>query len=198
MNRAVVEREAFQANSTDYNDCTVCALTNALDIPYALAYERMENFGRKYGKGSPITFYLDQFPKDYIRIQLPAGMRYQVRDFCNNEGRYGRYIVLIDKHCFAVIDGEIQDIQDLNEEAYVKAAYKVQIETEEITATRQLGKYKVDTSLKMKCQECNKVAEVANEFKVATMTFTTYKCGHTVMNARKAGSRFDEIKAITN
>jgi SNF2 family DNA or RNA helicase len=196
MNRAAVEREAF--NGADFNDCTVCALTNALDIPYALAYERMENFGRKYGKGAPITLYLDQFPSDYIRQQLPAGMRYQVRDFCNNNP-YGRFIVTIDRHCFAIVDGKVQDIIDTPEEAYVKAAYKVQVETEEITKTRQTGKYKVNTSLAIKCPDCKKTAEVESEFKVANMTFTKYKCGHSVMNAQKTvASRFDEIKSITN
>jgi SNF2 family DNA or RNA helicase len=198
MNRALAERATFGANSGDYNDCTVCALVNALDIPYALAYERMENFGRKYGKGAPITFYLDQFPKDYVRVQLPAGMKYQIRDFVNNN-KFGRYIVLIDRHCFAVVDGEVLDIVESNEESYVKAAYKVQVETEDITATRQTGKYKVSTSLAIKCMECGKTAEVDSEFKIAGMTFTKYKCGHSVMNAKKSqASRFEEIKAITS
>jgi len=194
MNRAIEERNVFQAHSTDYNDCTVCALTNALDIPYALAYERMENFGRKYGKGAPITMYLDQFPNDYKKVELAAHIKYQVQDFTRNYG-YGRYIVLIDRHCFAVVDGEIQDIIPVKPEAYVRSAYKVEVETEAITATRQLGKYKIDAS-KPKCAECGKRVEVEREFKIANMVFTKFKCGHSIQSANELSiSPFEAIKA---
>lgn len=195
MNRAVEERKAF--NTTDFNDCTVCALTNALDIPYTLAYERMENFGRKYGKGTPITLYLDQFPTDYKKVELSAHIKYQVRDFCNRYSN-GRYIVLVDRHCFAVVDGQVQDINPVEPETYVRSAYQVQKETEEITATRQVGKYRVDTRIKTICPTCNKQAEVENEFKVANLTFTKYKCGHSVTGAPSVVSPFEAIKTERN
>lgn len=86
------------------NDCTVRALSEALEIPYLEAYGIMLGFGRKFGKGMHVEPVYDSL--GLVKIDRP---NMSVARFIKEVAPYGNWIIKIRRHVFAVKNGIIFD-----------------------------------------------------------------------------------------
>lgn len=127
--------------SSERKDCSVRALSNAMQISYEEAHAKIHAIGRKQGKGVN-TAELSKFYRE-------AGMKMQIvgttkladylrrihRDVEAIEGRTvenilkqlhtGRHIVHIKGHVFAVVDGKVLDKGMMKAGTRVVAVYSV-------------------------------------------------------------------------
>lgn len=116
------------------NDCTVCALSNALMIPYEKAHAFLQLQGRSYGHGFRIRTALygraellghriTQVVGGFLARQIAARMRLStfVQRFPE-----GNYIVRVSRHAFAVIDGVVVDREWQSERRIVTDAWRVE------------------------------------------------------------------------
>lgn len=104
------------------NDCTVRALEITLEIPYLTAYGMvLGGASRKRNRGVRIEqFYDSMFP---TKINEPGAT---VERFIKEFIPFGRWIVKVRGHVFAVIDGKIHDTYPLwNLNRHVVCAWRV-------------------------------------------------------------------------
>ena len=125
LQKVMTEREGY----TEFNDCTVVALSVALEIPYSVAHRMLADQGRQERKrfrlvswlenearagrtlcgykptvvkcGKIQSAYTSQFPWSGYTYPTLARVR---RDFPK-----GRFIVRKKRHVFAMTDGEVHD-----------------------------------------------------------------------------------------
>lgn len=134
------------------NDCTVNALATAGNIPYEHAYKIMAHVGRKPGRGSCIFSGIFDASVSgllrYTKLVLPVRQRVfnGAPGFVGINGRgirvtrfvgptikefiaqhpQGRYILRINKHAFALIDGVMFDRFKQHAGAIVQKAWKIE------------------------------------------------------------------------
>ena len=112
---------------TDNNNCSVMAVALTCNVDYDTAYDALEKQGRKRGHGlmshkihdaiiglnktlTEIRVEVEYINgrKGTISVRQENGMRYTpksiIRDFAE-----GNYICHVDGHCFALIDGVVED-----------------------------------------------------------------------------------------
>lgn len=99
-------------SSTERNDCTVKALSLMLpDKSYQRAYDILHKAGRMPGKRFNFRKWLyeqKEFAVTIIHFNNEKGNRMTPAKFCQ-QYKAGNYILRIDKHVFAVIDGVVHD-----------------------------------------------------------------------------------------
>jgi len=106
------------------NDCTVIAFSKVTGMEYAQAHRIFQLFGRKHGRGATTAKLLEFISananvlaalkinvKDYLFTSVPPEHMpttlYHLRHSANQYP--GRYLVKINRHVFAMIDGRITD-----------------------------------------------------------------------------------------
>lgn len=137
---------------TEKSDCTVGALAMAAKLPYDTAYKIMEDSGRKPGRGATmiegILTARDRGLLRFDRIVLPLRERLfngapgfvgfnnrrilvskfvgpTIKEFIATHPR-GRYILRINKHALALIDGVMYDRFKQHAGAIVLHAWKIE------------------------------------------------------------------------
>lgn len=101
------------------DDCTVRALSLALDIPWDAAYVLLVSKGLELhvmpDKASVIHAVLRE--RGYHRNVVPDSCPdcYTLQDFCNDHPN-GKFIVASDSHIVVVIDGDVYDTWDSTSE----------------------------------------------------------------------------------
>lgn len=93
-----------QGFAHEKGDCTVRATANILNIPYAESHARLKALGRKDGKGVCFRLIAQRLGLE----ELPQFANRTVKAILPQLGK-GRYGILINRHIFAVVDGEIID-----------------------------------------------------------------------------------------
>lgn len=111
------------------NDCTVRALANVLNLPYAEAWSALRDAGRTAGKGVHMHKAIPKLKaQGYVWqpvIGPEAGYRgMRVENFARCFPR-GKYYCLIRGHAFAFIDGVKYDTGMGNPRAIIYAAWCV-------------------------------------------------------------------------
>jgi hypothetical protein len=134
------------AGAKDYNDCTVRAFANCLDIPYSDAWQVMHEAGREFRKG----LACEKLMKAYINAgakftavgntkisKLSCGWHREITGEYPDtikgmtiktmlekpEYQQGKYAVLVRGHIFAVVDAEVIDTSELTAGLYVCSVY---------------------------------------------------------------------------
>ena len=109
----------------DRNDCAVRAIANVSSTPYPELRQRMMELGRRMNRGTPWStlneVYKEQGARD-ITLWGNAGKKIKlwthhdkvetgitVANFIKAHQK-GRYIVVIRKHAFALVNGQVIDI----------------------------------------------------------------------------------------
>ena len=123
----------------DKNDCAIRAIANVSPTPYPELRQRMMELGRRVNRGTPWTalnkMYKEQGARD-ITIWGKAGRKIErwtdydrkvetgisVANFIKAH-QTGRYIVVIRKHAFALINGQIVDYVNNKAKSRVMASY---------------------------------------------------------------------------
>lgn len=99
----------------DTTDCTIRAISVALDEPWDKIYVDIcaEGFLQKKMPDRNAVWGAYLYKRGFDRIQLPNTCPdcYTVRDFCR-DNPVGTYILAIDGHVVAAIDGNYFDTQD--------------------------------------------------------------------------------------
>lgn len=99
----------------DTTDCTIRAISVALDEPWDKIYVDIcaEGFLQKKMPDRNSVWGAYLYKRGFDRIQLPNTCPdcYTVRDFCR-DNPVGTYILAIDGHVVAAIDGNYFDTQD--------------------------------------------------------------------------------------
>lgn len=108
-----------EAMPTEKNDCTVRALANVLGMPYMEAHTLLAKMGRPNGEGYAIGLHLRKIAADGIEVRGHKlrffhykGEKPKVIDVIGKVKGYGRWIIQVDKHVFAVINGVVYDDKD--------------------------------------------------------------------------------------
>jgi len=104
--------------TSDNNNCTVVAISQALNVPMEEAYEALENAGRKHGSGA----YMNQvkvavqslggkvLTQGYKILDLEIKLRKTITVRTVGEWLWeGRYIMATQTHAFALVHGMIHD-----------------------------------------------------------------------------------------
>jgi hypothetical protein len=94
----------------EYNDCVVSAITIAANMPYPDAHSLCKSWGRE-DKGA--TFYTwdllnSLFPNTRME-SATGGVAGMTLGQIMPQLAHGRYVVLVKRHAFAVVDGIIRD-----------------------------------------------------------------------------------------
>ena len=109
----------------DTNACTVNALANTSNMPYAVAHEIAEAAGRKRGKGfwpSVLLFHAKKYgvkSKKVLRSSLT--LQKFIKKF-----PVGKFYVASSRHAFAVVDGVVLDWKDNGAKVRLKEGYKIE------------------------------------------------------------------------
>lgn len=119
--------------ATDWNNCTVIALSHAAGVPYSIAHEVAESAGRKYGKGMSVPRLMDAATKRGIyhggmvlgRSITENREQPTVAQFCQLMPE-GRFIIITRYHALAVCDGIIYDnLRTLSKKKRVVAFWRI-------------------------------------------------------------------------
>ena len=103
---------------TEKNDCTVRAIAKIFNMSYKRAHSFCEGMGRRERKGYPLPYWLYQcwVNKQMVlgkklehRFYLAEMPRYTVREFIELKASKGTFMIQVDEHVFAVINGIIYD-----------------------------------------------------------------------------------------
>lgn len=122
MKSKVIPRSTFGLiERMEDNDCTVRALVHAFDLEYETAWKLCLAHGRKPLHGFNITGQLIPALRVQDHSQWIKGMR--LNDVLLRIPSKGRYLVLIDRHIFAVKDGFIYDLM-INRNTTVYALFQ--------------------------------------------------------------------------
>src|ERR1039458_1384681 len=128
LQKVMTEREGY----TEFNDCTVVALSVALEIPYSVAHRMLADQGRQERKGFHLVSWLENEARagrtlcGYKPTAVKCGKlmptcRRTPWFMCDNMYTYptlarvrrdfpkGRFIVRKNRHVFAMTDGEVHD-----------------------------------------------------------------------------------------
>jgi hypothetical protein len=153
MNKAEEQKKRADAVSRKYKekgDCTVIALSTACHIPYAQAHNICKNkYNRPNKKGMMTLEYhklLDDYcelvhNRDCIGYVVKGSNRRQHKDeewrllglpltvnqFCKKL-KTGRYLVSVDCHALAIIDGVPQDYLKVNSRVRIQAYGRIKEE----------------------------------------------------------------------
>jgi hypothetical protein len=124
-------------------DCTVRALANVLSAPYPLIHKVLAKAGRKPRRGVVFDHWHPVYTRLGLRLLSVHGRsrasKYiagkvqgvDVSDGCTL-GRLlptlqqGRYVVKIQQHVFAVVDGKVLDYSAMSDGCRVHAVYKLE------------------------------------------------------------------------
>lgn len=121
-------RGATSACGNESNDCTVRALSNAGDIPYANAHELLKKHGRKDNNGAKFSTMQKAYNEAGFTLKSVHGTTQQARFVARvtkHETKtgvtlakilpklgFGKYIINTTGHAVAVVDGKIIDTFD--------------------------------------------------------------------------------------
>ena len=127
----LVQRESDSMG--ERNDCTVCAVAVACQIPYAEAHQYLRSLGRKRGHGwfeanhwrgmRHISGYIDNLNKigiEYEKIEVRSRTVSQIE----RELRTGHYMVKVRGHVLALVNGKVED-WTAGRKHQIKAVYKI-------------------------------------------------------------------------
>jgi len=118
--------------TSDTNNCTVMAISKALNVPVEEAYKALEAVGRKHGQGC----YMPQVRRAVealggtvtIRLYERVALEKRVGTMTqNNVGEWfstGRYIMSTARHAFACVHGTIDDWA-ANSKAHIDCIYEI-------------------------------------------------------------------------
>jgi len=111
--------------ANEHNDCSVRALANCTGISYAESHQIHKSNGRKNRQATNWMPLLNSYQKAHLRIKGIYGSSYisslasRTTDIKINSGQTvksflkkhpkGKYVVIIARHAFAVVDGGIID-----------------------------------------------------------------------------------------
>lgn len=119
-------RQAFGYES-EKNDCSVVALSHALDITYEEAYKMLDGAGRRKNKG----WYTIEFFQycgfngwKHETTKFARGKRPTEMEFAESHPK-GRFLVYTEGHLIAVVDGVIHDNRPHPARAKVQYAWKM-------------------------------------------------------------------------
>lgn len=124
-------------------DCTVRALANALGAPYKLAHKILAKAGRREGRGMSfeplykvytrlgfdlVAFYGETKTVKYLRQEFSFIPHEKGITLARMLPRLqnGRYIVKVDGHVFAVVDGKVLDYGENPSGSRVMALFKLE------------------------------------------------------------------------
>lgn len=127
-------------SSNEHNDCSVRALANCTGISYSESHAIHKNYGRKTRKGTNWIPLLNSYQKVHLRIKGIYGSSYlsslasrttglqtnsgmTVKSFLKNHPK-GKYVVIIARHAFAVVDGGIIDGSLVNANSRVSVVWE--------------------------------------------------------------------------
>lgn len=102
------------------NDCTARALAMLLNIRYAEAHAKLAALGRKPGRKFGIRRHVEALGLE----QVPELSCRRVEAVLS-EMPPGRFMIRVNGHCFAVVDGVINDMMEPKPRSVVKMAYRV-------------------------------------------------------------------------
>jgi hypothetical protein len=116
-----------EANSgiKDGNNCTICALSTAVGIPYNEAFAIGQKAGRKTGKGFNTKKLMETARKMGVVYRKIKCGSITIQKFIKKYPE-GRYIVRISRHAFAIIDGTIYDHQENGAMCRITDIWKVE------------------------------------------------------------------------
>ncbi len=126
-----------QSSSLEKNDCSVRTLSNALEIPYEIAHQKLKDGGRldKHGMFAEdwIAVYLQnefemigvfgttipalQLQRSFPHFPVFSGMT--VKHLIKRMNFEKRYAVMIRNHVFAIVKGEIIDDFPINKNSRI-------------------------------------------------------------------------------
>jgi hypothetical protein len=89
-------------------DCTVRAFALAVGVTYLDAFRELARLGRRTGRGFKFRLVAEGRPDLFTRTQLLKGKRKRVRTLLP-QLTSGRYVLRINRHVFAVVDGVLFD-----------------------------------------------------------------------------------------
>lgn len=119
-------RQAFGYES-EKNDCSVVALTHALNVTYDVAYKMLDGAGRRKNKG----WYVIEFFKycgfvgwTHKEFKFPRGQRMTEEEFAEAHPK-GRWLIYTEGHLTALVDGVIYDNRPKPPRGKVQIAWKM-------------------------------------------------------------------------
>ena len=124
----------------EHNDCSVRALANCTGISYSESHEIHKSNGRKNRQGTNWMPLMNSYQKAHLDIKGIYGSSYisslaartteikksagmTVKSFLKNHPK-GKYVVIIARHAFAVVDGGIIDGQLVNANSRVAIVWE--------------------------------------------------------------------------
>ena len=119
LQKVMTEREGY----TEFNDCTVVALSVALEIPYSVAHRMLADQGRQERKRFRLVSWLENEARagrtlcGYKPTAVKCGKiqsastrhTYPTLARVRRDFPKGRFIVRKNRHVFAMTDGEVHD-----------------------------------------------------------------------------------------
>lgn len=131
---------SYSEFANEHNDCSVRALANCTGISYSESHAVHKNYGRINRKGTNWIPLLNSYQKIHLRIKGIYGSSYMsslasrttglqtssgmtVKSFLKKHPK-GKYVVLIARHAFAVVDGGIIDGNLVNANSRVAVVWE--------------------------------------------------------------------------
>ena len=123
FNKVDADTVRQSAGVNEVRDCTVRATAAALGIPYAEAHARLSAVGRKNRRG---VHYAEVYKKLGLKFHQKWLGGCPVKRVLPTLPPTGRFVVLVSRHVFAVVDGKVIDDSVPNPNQRVKEVYAVQ------------------------------------------------------------------------
>ena len=105
MNTQITDCGRLEAGVKERADCTVRAVAACLDIPYMEAHARLEDMGRH----KRCRFRFAAATAEALGLQMRADLSCMTIAKAMNSMQIGRFIVRIQHHVFAVVEGTVID-----------------------------------------------------------------------------------------
>jgi len=102
------------------NDCSVVALSKALEIEYMTAYGMMMVVGRTNKRGPKAKPFIEFLDSKFRRYPKP---HMTVKNYVNSICSTGR-LIWVRGHIFAVVSGEIKDWRN-NDNCHIEFVWRV-------------------------------------------------------------------------
>lgn len=109
-----------QGYADERRDCTVRATAIALGIPYQEAHEKLAKLGRKNNHGFKYSLAATSF-----NFELRPDLCCRTIAKILPEMQQGRFVVRVNHHVFAVINGTIYDLIQIKDGQRAKMVYQV-------------------------------------------------------------------------
>ena len=103
------------------NDCSVVALSKALELPYMTAYGMMIVVGRTNKRGPKAKDFIQFLDSKFECFPKP---HMTVRNYVRLIANTGNWLIWVRGHIFAVVEGEIKDWRN-NDNCHVEYVWRV-------------------------------------------------------------------------